>query len=179
MASRRDYLSYETGPLNHLGDDLLRATVPAYLHQFREREDLPEGGANSILQFPLTTYHANGRECEVFWFNFDRADWNFEFGGVPITDPQIVEDILHSQFFDINVLSQELAGRNQPYPLPLYTKIKICQTGNYFLQHGIVVGYQSQRLRVLTADGSITSVVQNNAKLLDPENTLPFGIPCV
>ena len=169
-------MSYDTGPLDHLGDNILRAVILSHLHEFRERENLTGRGLSNI-RYPLVTQLANGEKVKTFWFEFECEDWRFELEGQVVTDLALIRDTLHNQFREINVLSQALAGRNHPEPLKLHSKIQLFKQGHYFLHAGIVVDNRTPNLRVLVAAGNIISVPQKNTRLLDPANTLPFGLP--
>ena len=72
-----------------------------------------------------------------------------------------------------------MAGRLYGVPLPKFTKIIIYKSGYYFKKGAIVIGHYRGKLRVLTEEGTIVVVSQRTTKLLDPEDTLPFGIPTV
>ena len=163
---------------NNENDDLLRAVIPGHLHQFpyiRDREVRRIGH----IHYPIPIYNIDGTLSRSLYFRFDLVDWRFHWSGPNSHSFQLVITTLNRQFAALRPFYQDLRGENYPFPLPNFTKVQITKRGRYHLQAGLVAGHTDRNLKVQTLDGSIYLVRQQFTFILDPNETLPFGIPCV
>ena len=121
-----------------------------------------------------------------YTFQFERDDWVFDWPNLAsaVTAGDIISRLdwqfhrVRTNFYrSIREENQATAASLQVNPLPLYTKVVILRRGRYFYKAAIVVNNNTRNLRLLVEEGVVITVSQNQLVLLDPENTLPFGIP--
>lgn len=180
------HLNSESGPYEHLWnpEDLVRATIPPSSHRSIRRSitRLSENVRRTLCTFPIKTYIFNleprGYTVEtVHYFRFERLDWRLTWSGSERkTSRSLIGDLDH-QFQIINYLSRELQGSSFTEPIPLHSKVLILREGLYYQTAGVVVDNINLLLDIFSVDGTIISVHQREIQLLDPENTLPYGLP--
>lgn len=157
-------------------DTLLRAVVPSHLHEFRDtrNREIELGHIN----YPIPIYNPDDTLKACIYFKFELIDWRFYWYGENSNSIDLSVSTLNRQFLEIRNSHHDLIGANYPFPLPTFTKIQITKTGRYYLQGGLIVGHTDRNLKVQTVDG-IVSIRQQFSIILDPNETLPFGFPCL
>ena len=157
-------------------DRILRAVVPSHFHEFRDRtQQIP---LNSYLHYGIPIYNLNGTVRHLLHFKFELVDWRFFWTGEESNSIESSVQILNRQFAELRHFEQDLSGNNYPFPLPTFTKVQIKKRGRYYLQPGLVLGHTGNNLRIQVIDGGTTCIRQQFTVILDPNETLPFGLPC-
>ena len=164
---------------------LLRALFDVSRHTFPEQRLTRSQSYNGDF-FEYTIKVRNYRGDFHFTFQFDRSDWIFDWPNLTsaVTSGDIISrldwqfDRVQTNFYySILEENRATAASLQVNPLPLYTKVVIFRQGRYFYKAAIVVNNETRNLRLLVEEGVVVTVSQNQLLLLDPENTLPFGVP--
>ena len=173
--------------LNHLeasnqdpNSTSLRAIIPSHLHEIRTtaEERLLEEDLAGTIKYAIPVYNVDGSLKASLLYKFTIFDWRFYWSGENSNSLPLAIETLNRQFFDLGHLYDNLWGTNFDFPLPIYTKVQITKVGRYFYQAGLVLGHTGRHLKVQTADGSIVRLRQQFTFIIDPNDTLPFGIPC-
>ena len=163
-------------PLDHL-NFILRATQPSSDHNFLEQRTTRNNSDKVLFHVPVSF-------GENVWFEFNRSDWVFEANDWIASSRIAIVNRLTFQFKELeDAHPQAVYAWYKEAPLPLYTKVLILRGSQYNRRAGIVVGNENSwyrkttYLKVLVDDGNVITCTQGSLYLLDPENTLPFGIP--
>ena len=163
-------------PLDHL-NFILKAVRPSSEHNFLEQRTTRNNSDKVLFAVPVFS-------GEVIWFEFNRSDWVFEANGWAASTRAAVVNRLTFQFKELeNAHPQAIYAWYKEQPLALYTKVLIVWGSQYNRRGGIVIGNENPwyrkktYLKVLVDDGNVIICNQANLVIIDPENTLPFGIP--
>ena len=172
-------VSHITPSGSNQNDDLLRAVIPSHLYEIRstQEERLIQDELAGYINYRVPLHNSDGSVKATFLFRFQIVDWRFHWSGENSNSLQLTLETLNRQFSELSHYSEHLWGTNFDFPLAIYTKVQITKLGRYFYQAGLVLGHTGRNLRVQTADGSIIYLRQQFTVVLDPNHTLPFGVP--
>ena len=163
---------------------LLKALIHVADYTFPDQRLTRSHRANG--NFVKYTIKVGDRRGSEYTFLFESSDWIFDWPNLrsSVTAGDIItrldwqfERVYTSFYASTRELNRAYSGLLHVNPLPLYSKVCILRSGRYYFKAAIVISNVTRNLKVLVEEVLVVSISQDYVRLLDPEHTLPFGIP--